>query len=968
MRKSKKVNKALSLILGVSLLLTSVFGTMAAPVQANAGTAGGAASSIEKHWAGNVLKEWSDKGYIKGDQKGNLQPDAKISRAQVAALINRSFHVTETTAIAYSDVKKKDWFYEDAAKATAKGYIKGYTDGTFKPSAFVSRQELAVILTSLLQLKASSGASISFEDTQNSPAWSKGAIEAVVEKGLMQGSGNKFKPQAFATRAETVTVLDRALKYLEAQQVTTYDKAGEYGPASGTETIRGSVRITAEDVKLRNLVIEGNLLLGAEIGEGDVYLNNVVVKGSTTIEGGGKNSIHVEDSMLVTVIVNKKDGSIRIVVEGDSQVSQVTLQSGAILEEYGLTGAGFQDVILSDRIPANSEVALAGKFETVDVVATSLKVNLRSGSISELTVGNSATGNQISVNASAVIASIILNAAANVTGQGSIGNAVINASGSTFSQRPGNVTYNNNSTASIPASSSNSGSGSSGSNGSNNGGSQSVISALNVTNGKATLIFTTSSAPNLALEDLIVVATVAGDTYELTNVSFNNATKELVFDPFSLEEHYGQTLSLKISPANGVTKFSGTITNSVRLEGFAGTIVDVDDVAVEGVTIKFRRGTGNTTGSIAATVTTDQYGRYQVNLPAGIYTGEINKAGFINSYVVGVSASDIYNQNENATAIKIPNSGELRIVLTWGEYPLDEDSHLVGPTPSGHKFHTWYGDKLHMIDEEVYADLDHDDVDSYGPETTTIRKRVDGVYTFYVHNYSGNGEAEANTLRNSSAKVEIYDASGTPLKTYHIPTGNGGELYWHVFDMTIAGDQISFADQNVLTEEAPIEDPGIDPEYDILWEEAYKILSVTSVTYDTPLSSVVGPFMDANNPLLDDTRVSVLQVEPEISVTDDVYVDLDEETNQLVFVNYNDSGDTVRYWAEIEVARGDLSVTIWITIIVPTLDAFLNDAVSAVRALDRPDLEDEINAAVDLLNGGSTEEKIEALQSLLSKL
>lgn len=130
-------------------------------------------------------------------------------------------------------------------------------------------------------------------------------------------------------------------------------------------------------------------------------------------------------------------------------VSQVTLQSGAILEEAGLSGAGFQDLILSEQIPAGAEVSLAGKFETVDVVAASLSINLISGSIGELAISNQATGNNIQINASALISSLILNAAANVGGQGSIGHAEINASGSTLAQRPGSVSYNNNSSANI---------------------------------------------------------------------------------------------------------------------------------------------------------------------------------------------------------------------------------------------------------------------------------------------------------------------------------------------------------------------------------------------------------------------------------------------------------------------------------------------------------------------------------------
>ncbi|GAA0137503.1 hypothetical protein YSY43_43440 [Paenibacillus sp. YSY-4.3] len=963
----RKSNKILGLILGLSLLVSSAAGALVAPAQVNAESTA-KVNSLQQHWAGAVLKEWQDKGYIKGDEQGNLQPDAKVTRAELAALVNRSFQLEDSKGVSYSDVKTEAWYYKDVAKAAAKGYMKGYENGTFKPNANVSRQELAVILTSLLGLKPSD-ASNSFKDTTNSPAWSKGAIGAVANSGLMKGNDGKFNPLAPATRAEVVSVLDRALKQSSVQAIVTYDQAGTYGPSTGTETIKGSVHITTADVTLNNLVIEGDLLLGEGIGEGDVTLNNVTVKGSTLVEGGGKNSIHVVDSVLLTVIVNKKDGSVRIVAEGNSSVSQVTLQSGAILEEAGLSGTGFQDLILSEQIPAGAEVSLAGKFETVDVVATSLNINLTSGSIGELVIGDLAAGNNIQISAAALISSLILNAATNVGGQGSIGHATINAPGSTLAQRPGIVSYNNNSSANIGGQLSSGSTGTSGGSGSSNSGgsTQPEHNHLVVTNGKVSLKFV-NVVSGLELADLNITATIAGEAVSLENVVFDSLANELSFDSLSLEEHYGKQLVVEVTPNEGVNKFSGTLSGSVRLEGFAGTIVDVDDQPVEGMTIKFRRGLANTSGAVAATVITDQNGSYLVNLPAGIYTGELNKAGFIKGYVVGVSVSDTFNRSENATAIKVPESGELRIVLTWGEKPRDEDSHLIGPTPAGGNFHTWYADKEHRFNGELYADLDHDDVDSYGPETTTIRKRVDGIYTFYVHNYSRNGFDGKETLRKSTAKVEVYDATGTPLATYHIPTGEGTELYWHVFDMKIEGANIEFIEKNLLLHDAPsgsVSEPSA--EYALLQQEQSKLASVTTVTYDTQVGSALSLTAPGES-FFAGTQVKIRNVFPN-SVTDAVYLTKSLDASELVFAQYNNSGETAYYNVEVELTRGSFTVTAWIDVELPTLDVLLNEAKASAAALGRLELAGEIQAVEDALgNGVDVTAKIAALQSLLDAL
>ncbi|MFC7679244.1 S-layer homology domain-containing protein [Paenibacillus sp. GCM10028914] len=804
--------KLISTALGFSLMLSPFAGVSAAD---NKGEVHESQSlnDISGHWASKTLQKWKEEGYLKGDSSGNLNPDAPITRAELAAIINRSFQFETKASISYSDVKKSAWYYNDLSIAASQGYMKGYSNATFKPNGNVTRQEVAVILSSLLELKASDPAS-DFSDTVNSPAWSKGAIGAVSSAGLMKGSNGKFRPTAGASRAEAATVLDRALEQLKAKEVTNYDKAGTYGPASGTEKVSGSVHINAPDITLQNMIIEGDLVIGEGVGEGDVTLNGVTVKGRTTVKGGGKNSIHVVDSVLVTVIVNKKDGSIRIVTEGSSSVSQITLQSGAILEETGLTGEGFKDLLLSDLIPAGSTVSLAGQFETVDVTAASLNVNLASGSVGQLNVASNASGTNLNVGSAASILSLILNAAANVGGQGSIGSAQVNATGVSFSQRPSNLVLGDNITVNVGSTSSSSSSGSS----SNSGGGSSVnppqpvIDRIQLTNGQAALQFV-NAVPALELSDLNVSATVGDAVYTLDGISFNNSLKLLTFEPIPLAEYYGEAFVLKVAPAEGTTKFTTTLTGSVELEGFEGTIMDVEEHPVEGMKIDFRRGLNNTTGSIAATVITGADGRYTVNLPAGVYTGQLTKTGFITTYVVGVSLSDSFNQNEDATAIKIPASDEIRIVLTWGENPRDEDSHLLGPTPNGRSFHTWYGDRETHYQGELYADLDHDDVDSYGPETTTIRKRVDGKYQFYVHNFSRNGYDGTETLRNSAAKVEIYSGStGAPVKTYHIPRGDGNELYWYVFDMEVDGAELIFTDYNQLVEDEPQSDlpPSIE--------------------------------------------------------------------------------------------------------------------------------------------------------------
>lgn len=76
---------------------------------------------------------------------------------------------------------------------------------------------------------------------------------------------------------------------------------------------------------------------------------------------------------------------------------------------------------------------------------------------------------------------------------------------------------------------------------------------------------------------LNVAAIVANMTCELADLAYNSVTKELAYSSVPLSRNYWKQLTIQVSLAAGATSFSGMLGGNVRLEGFLGTIVDVDD-------------------------------------------------------------------------------------------------------------------------------------------------------------------------------------------------------------------------------------------------------------------------------------------------------------------------------------------------------------------------------------------------------
>ncbi|MDB5052429.1 MAG: hypothetical protein JWM44_479 [Bacilli bacterium] len=366
----KKLFKKLVSSLVIACLLLSSFGVAL-------GASTSVTSDIKGHWAEAQLSAWMDKGLIKGYEDGSFKPENPITRAEFIALINRSFGFTEETTISFSDVLAGNWAYPEIAKAVKAGYITGYADGTIGASKPISRQEVAAIVDRLLGLSNTESAATTFTDSSTIALWAKGSVDAAVAKGILKGyaEDNSFKSSKSITRAEAVVTLDRAV----AAKVTAYNTAGTYGPVTGTETINGDVAINVAGVTLQNLEINGKLLFAAGIGSGDAFLNNVTVKGDTTVNGGGVNSLHFKNSKLVKVIIKAATGPVRVVAEGSTTVALVDVSSPVVIQEDSTTGKGFGDVTLNKDLPAGSAVALKGTFDNVTVLGDKAKVELPEG-------------------------------------------------------------------------------------------------------------------------------------------------------------------------------------------------------------------------------------------------------------------------------------------------------------------------------------------------------------------------------------------------------------------------------------------------------------------------------------------------------------------------------------------------------------------------------------------------------------
>lgn len=215
--------------------------------------------------------------------------------------------------------------------------------------------------------------------------------------------------------------------------------------------------------------------------------------------------------------------------------------------------------------------------------------------------------------------------------------------------------------------------------------------------------------------------------------------------------------------------------------GLSGYVLDAETTEpIANAQLRVRAGVNATQGTVIAQATTDSEGRYVFeDLDAGNYTVEGSVSGYAKAFVDATVTAGTSSEAPDLLLSRVLESGQIRIVLTWGLVPEDLDAHLYVPPmdEAGFEdgFEVFYGARG-TLDGPPFAELDVDDTSSYGPETITIDRTVTGTYHYLVHRFSDDA-----SFSDSEAQVNVYDESGLAYTAYVPGTGSGD--YWHVLDI-----------------------------------------------------------------------------------------------------------------------------------------------------------------------------------------
>ena len=151
--------------------------------------------------------------YVQGYPDNTVGPERNITRAEATVIFFRLLNDSVRTKYldadnAFADVNLDDWFNLGVSTMENGGFVSGYDDGLFRPNAYITRAELATIISNFDDLEPA--AENKFADVEGH--WAEKYINSAAEKGWLSGyEDGLFRPNQYITRAETMSMINRVL-------------------------------------------------------------------------------------------------------------------------------------------------------------------------------------------------------------------------------------------------------------------------------------------------------------------------------------------------------------------------------------------------------------------------------------------------------------------------------------------------------------------------------------------------------------------------------------------------------------------------------------------------------------------------------------------------------------------------------------------------------------------------------------
>ena len=170
------------------------------------------------HWAYEATNYLSEKNILSGYGDGKFLPSQSITRQEFIKVVVTAFDLTQTDIEPeFADVDKNDWAYSYIKIAFASGIITGTGDNYFGKEENITRQDMAVIIDRVINIKGIITDEIKeykkFTDENNMAEYAYSAVKKLYCTGFIAGyDDGSFKPRGVTSRSEAAQLIYNVLK------------------------------------------------------------------------------------------------------------------------------------------------------------------------------------------------------------------------------------------------------------------------------------------------------------------------------------------------------------------------------------------------------------------------------------------------------------------------------------------------------------------------------------------------------------------------------------------------------------------------------------------------------------------------------------------------------------------------------------------------------------------------------------
>ena len=267
-------------------------------------------------WYAEAVSAAVDNGLLYGKSATVIDPNGDMTRAEMAAIINRSFGCYVKADISqYKDVSKSKWYYDDIAMSVQMGTYNGRSASAMAPDSPITRQEAMTVVARALELDYDSYSKTdlsAFSDRSEISNWALPYVRAMIGADYIHGRGKVLAPLENITRAEFAQIF--------------YNIIGTYIVSKGTydKDIKGSALIRTDEVTLQNMTVAGDLIIGCGAADGKIVLDNVKVTGRLLVWGGGVRAVYCNNGTnMLEVVVARVDDAVKVIYDRDSTLAVI---------------------------------------------------------------------------------------------------------------------------------------------------------------------------------------------------------------------------------------------------------------------------------------------------------------------------------------------------------------------------------------------------------------------------------------------------------------------------------------------------------------------------------------------------------------------------------------------------------------------------------------------------------------------